>query len=225
MTTLQRVTAAVMLVSGGLWAGVIVSFAVERVNLWQRMALDQYAVDFRRSQYRVDPMQPILAVVCVIAAVVFAVDVGGATESLTWVGVGLVVAAVIWSVILMEPLNSSSESCRRAQRQKAWMPSASFGAGAISLARWLRCARSAVSRWPSPAPDHQAVQAPSTLRKLFRSAGHRVLEARQKRQSVTRGQLTPCLALGLRGVVYRPDLGGGAGSRRPAVVAAIQQAV
>jgi hypothetical protein len=37
---------------------------------------------------------------------VFAVDVGGATESLTWVGVGLVVAAVIWSVILMEPLNS-----------------------------------------------------------------------------------------------------------------------
>jgi hypothetical protein len=95
-----------MLVTGAVWTGVIVTYAVERVNLWQRMPLDQYAVDIRRSLYRVDPLQPILAVICMIAALVFALNIHGAAEAFTWAGFGLVAAVVVWSVTLMEPINS-----------------------------------------------------------------------------------------------------------------------
>src|SRR6516225_3150567 len=58
--TVTQVSAWIMLVSCGLWAGGIFIFAVERTNLRRRMPIDQYAVDFRRSLFRVDPMMPIL---------------------------------------------------------------------------------------------------------------------------------------------------------------------
>ena len=61
--TVTQISAWIMLVSCGLWAGGILIFAVERTNLWRRMPIDQYAVDFRRSLFRVDPMMPILGVI------------------------------------------------------------------------------------------------------------------------------------------------------------------
>ena len=61
--TITQISAWIMLVSCGLWAGGILIFAVERTNLWRRMPIDQYVVDFRRSLFRVDPMMPILGVI------------------------------------------------------------------------------------------------------------------------------------------------------------------
>jgi uncharacterized membrane protein SpoIIM required for sporulation len=66
--TITQISAWIMLVSCGLWAGGILIFAVERTNLWRRMPIDQYAVDFRRSLFRVDPMMPILGVIAGAAA-------------------------------------------------------------------------------------------------------------------------------------------------------------
>lgn len=52
-----------MLVFCGLWSSGILVLAVERMDLWQRMPLEQYEVDFRRSLLWVDPMMPILTVI------------------------------------------------------------------------------------------------------------------------------------------------------------------
>jgi hypothetical protein len=90
--TSTQISAWLALFFGGLWAGGILIFAVERTNLWQRMPIDQYAVDFRRSLLRADPMMPIFAVLTGIASTVFAILLdGGAERALAWSGMGLVV--------------------------------------------------------------------------------------------------------------------------------------
>jgi hypothetical protein len=61
---------------GGLCSGAILVFAVERVNLWRRMHVDQYVVDFRRSLYRADPLIPIMGILSAWGAVVFALNSG-----------------------------------------------------------------------------------------------------------------------------------------------------
>ena len=69
--TRTQISAWIMLVFCGLWSGGILIFAVERTNLWRRMPLEQYAVDFRRSRFRADPMMPILGLTAVAAATFF----------------------------------------------------------------------------------------------------------------------------------------------------------
>ena len=105
MTTAQ-ISAWIMLVSSGLWAGGILIFAVERTNLWRRMPIDQYAVDFRRSLFRVDPMMPILGVTAGTAATVFALQHSGAASGLACVGLGFIVLVVVASITIAEPINS-----------------------------------------------------------------------------------------------------------------------
>lgn len=95
-----------MLVSSGLWSGGILIFAVERTNLWSRMPVAQYAVDFRRSLYRVDPLLPVLGGVGGAGAVAFAVTSGGRSALLAWVGCGLIVMVILASVVIAEPINS-----------------------------------------------------------------------------------------------------------------------
>lgn len=91
MTAPERVATVLMLVPGALWAGVIFFNAVERVSVWARMPIDQYAVGFRRSVHRADPLQPILGVLSVGGAVWFALLVaGGAAAWLAWSAVGCV---------------------------------------------------------------------------------------------------------------------------------------
>jgi hypothetical protein len=58
--TITQLAAWVMLAFGGLFSGGILIVAVERANLWQRMPVEQYVIDFRRSLYRLDPMLPIM---------------------------------------------------------------------------------------------------------------------------------------------------------------------
>lgn len=101
-----QISAWLMLVFSGLWAGVILVFAVERTNLWARMPIEQFAVDFRRSLYRVDPMQPILAVIAGVAAIYFALNSVGTSSLLAWSGLGLIVLVVVGSIAIAEPMNS-----------------------------------------------------------------------------------------------------------------------
>lgn len=95
-----------MLVVGGIWAGVIFTYAIERVNLWQRMPIDQYVIDFRRSLYRADPLQPILGVIAALAAAVFALSTAGPASISAWIGVGLVVIVIVVSIAFPERINS-----------------------------------------------------------------------------------------------------------------------
>lgn len=104
--TITQISAWIMLVSCGLWAGGILIFAVERTNMWRRMPIDQYAVDFRRSLFRVDPMMPILGVIAGAAATMFALQRSGVARGLAWAGLGFIVLVVVTSVTIAEPINS-----------------------------------------------------------------------------------------------------------------------
>jgi hypothetical protein len=61
-----------MLSAGGLFTGGLVWYAWERVWIWRRLDLGEFAVDFRRSVRRADPAMPILLMTCGAAAGVFA---------------------------------------------------------------------------------------------------------------------------------------------------------
>ena len=112
MSDLERIAATVMLASSGIWAGIVLCYAVERVSLWQRMPITQYVVDFRRSVHRVDPLQPILAITAIIGATVFAINAGGPASLLASVGIVLIAGVIIFSIALPERINSQFRSRR-----------------------------------------------------------------------------------------------------------------
>lgn len=105
MNTLQ-IAEWIMLFFGGLWAGAILIFAVERVNLWRRMPIEQYAVDFRRSVLRVDPMLPIFGGLSGLGAIYVALNRDGLQENLAWGAVAGMVIVIVASCALAEPMNS-----------------------------------------------------------------------------------------------------------------------
>lgn len=104
--TLVQWSAGAMVVICGLFTGVILTFQVERVNLWARMPIEQYAVDFRRSLFRVDPMQPILGVLACLAGGYFAWTAPETPRLLAWWGVGLILVVIVGSILIAEPINT-----------------------------------------------------------------------------------------------------------------------
>jgi len=104
--TIAQISAWIMLISCGLWAGGILIFAVERTNLWRRMPVEQYAVDFRRSLFRVDPMMPILGGIAAAAATIFALQRSGAARGLAWAGLGFIVLVLVASITIAEQINA-----------------------------------------------------------------------------------------------------------------------
>jgi hypothetical protein len=106
MSTSLRLATAVMLIPGAVWAGIIVCYAVERINLWARMPLDQFAVDFRRSVHRVDPLQPILLVVTGAGTVWFGLAARGHASTFAWLGLAGLAVVMVSSIAIAEPMNT-----------------------------------------------------------------------------------------------------------------------
>ncbi|WP_431237765.1 anthrone oxygenase family protein [Mycolicibacterium aichiense] len=104
--SLIQVTAWLSIFFGGLFSGAILIVAVERVNLWQRMPIEQYVVDFRRALYRLDPLIPIMGVLSGVSAVVFALNADNHSAVFAWIGVALIVVIMVASIFLAEPMNS-----------------------------------------------------------------------------------------------------------------------
>ena len=96
----------IMLGAGGLFAGGLVWYAWERVWIWRRLSLPEFAVDFRRSLRKADPAMPILLVICAGAAGVFSSLTEGGARTLALAGIGLLVVILVGSIILAEPINS-----------------------------------------------------------------------------------------------------------------------
>jgi hypothetical protein len=103
--TLTQLGTWLMLGAGGLFAGGILVVAVERTNLWRRMPVEQYAVDFRRSLARVDPMLPILGALTAVGALLFALNAAGRAAALTWTAVALLGVIIVSSLAVAEPIN------------------------------------------------------------------------------------------------------------------------
>lgn len=101
-----HLSAMCTVVFGALFSGGIFFVAVERLNLWRRMPVEQYVVDFRRSLYRLDPLLPILGVLTAAAAVVFALATDGPASVLASIGVGLIAVIIASSIVIAEPINS-----------------------------------------------------------------------------------------------------------------------
>jgi len=101
-----QLAALAMVFFGGLWTGGILIVAVERTNLWRRMPIDQFAVDFRRSVLRVDPMMPILGALAGIPAIYFAFHATGPAKTLAWSAVAMIVLVILGSTLIAEPMNS-----------------------------------------------------------------------------------------------------------------------
>jgi hypothetical protein len=104
--TITHASAWLMVSFAGLFSGGELIVAVERLNLWRRMPVDQYVVDFRRSLYRLDPLMPILCTLAALGAVVFALNTGGRASALAWIGAGLIGVIMVASIVVDAPINS-----------------------------------------------------------------------------------------------------------------------
>ena len=66
-----------MMLSGGLFAGGVVSIAWERIPAWQAMELPDFQSAFAHTLRRVDRLQPALLVACLVSTIGFAVGASG----------------------------------------------------------------------------------------------------------------------------------------------------
>jgi Domain of unknown function (DUF1772) len=106
MSASLRLSTIVMLGAGGLFTGGVVWYAWERVWIWRRLTLAEYAVDFRRSVRKADPALPILLGISATAAAAFAWLSGGSARALALGGIGLLAVILVSSIVLAEPINS-----------------------------------------------------------------------------------------------------------------------
>jgi Domain of unknown function (DUF1772) len=95
-----------MLATGAVFTGGIVWYAWERVWIWRRLALPEYAVDFRRSVRKADPAMPILLVTTAAAAGVFAALTEDTARALALTGIGVLGVILVGSIVVAEPINS-----------------------------------------------------------------------------------------------------------------------
>ncbi len=95
---------ALMVVCTGLWAGGVLIIAVERLDRWEAMSIEDYVLDFRRVIGRDDPIMPLLAVVGIASAVVFAVTDENAPGALMWPGIAMSLSALVLSGGVLEPI-------------------------------------------------------------------------------------------------------------------------
>jgi hypothetical protein len=96
----------VMLGAGGLFTGGLVWYAWERVWIWRRLDLRDFAVDFRRSVRKADPAMPMLLVICGAAAGVFASIGEGPARTFALASIGQLAVILVGSIVVAEPINS-----------------------------------------------------------------------------------------------------------------------
>lgn len=105
--------AVVMMISGGLFAGGVMSIAWERVPAWRSTHLSDFRISFANSLRRVDRLQPALLSICIACTIGFAVTTAGAARTLAaFAAVGLLlilVASVVWLVPIQRTLKSGAE--------------------------------------------------------------------------------------------------------------------
>jgi len=106
MSGALRLATIVMLTAGGLFTGGVVWYAWERIWIWRRLALEDYAVDFRRSLRKADPALPILLVICACAATAFAWQTSGTARMLAIAGILPLATILVSSIVLAEPINN-----------------------------------------------------------------------------------------------------------------------
>jgi hypothetical protein len=102
-----------MLVSGGLFAGGVMSIAWERVPAWRRTQLAEFRTGFADTLRRVDRLQPALLSVSLASTIGFAVTAAGSARTLAAFAASgfllILVGSVVWLVPIQRTLQSSSK--------------------------------------------------------------------------------------------------------------------
>ncbi len=106
MSNLGHAGAMLMLLFGGLATGGIWVIAVDRLAVWNRMSVVEYATDFRRTLKHVDPMMPIFMSLSGLGAILFSIHSSGTSRVLGWLGLTCLAVIMVGSALLGEPINS-----------------------------------------------------------------------------------------------------------------------
>jgi hypothetical protein len=110
---MDEVWATAMVVSGGLFAGGLMSIAVERVPAWRRSDTGEFRVAFAHTVRRVDRLQPALLSISLVSTIGFAiVETGAARVFATLAAGGFVVihlGSVAWLVPIQRTLTSDAK--------------------------------------------------------------------------------------------------------------------
>jgi hypothetical protein len=109
--------AVVMLLSGGLFAGGVVSIAWERIPAWRQTSLPEFRTAFAHTLRRVDRLQPALLVISIASTIGFAATADGDARALALVAAGgfllVLVGSAAWLVPLQRRMVDSSEATTR----------------------------------------------------------------------------------------------------------------
>ena len=110
---MDEIWAVGMLISGGLFAGGVMSIAWERVPAWQRSQLAGFRIGFTHTLKRVDRLQPALLSVSLASTIGFAVTAVGSARTLAvFVAAGfllVLIGSLVWLVPIQRTVQSGSE--------------------------------------------------------------------------------------------------------------------
>jgi hypothetical protein len=93
-----------MLISGGLFAGGVLSIAWERVPAWRESDFLDFPTAFAHTLRRVDRVQPALLVVCLISTVGFAVGSGASARTPALAAAAGLAVVLVGSVAWLVPI-------------------------------------------------------------------------------------------------------------------------
>ena len=93
-----------MLISGGLFAGGVLSIAWERLPVWRESDLLDFRTAFAHTLRRVDRLQPALLVVCLVSTAGFAVSAGGQARTPALAAAAGLAVVLVGSVAWLVPI-------------------------------------------------------------------------------------------------------------------------
>lgn len=100
-----------MLITGGLFAGGVISIAWERIPAWRRTDMPDFRTGFAHTLRRVDRLQPALLTICMVSTIGFAITASGAARTLALVAAAgflvILVGSVAWLVPIQRQLVGS----------------------------------------------------------------------------------------------------------------------
>jgi Domain of unknown function (DUF1772) len=94
----------VMLLSGGLFVGGLVTIAWERVPAWRATDLADFRTGFAHTLRRMDYLQPALLVLCLGSTIGFANSAGGAARTLAAIAAGGLLVVLAGSLAVLVPI-------------------------------------------------------------------------------------------------------------------------
>jgi Domain of unknown function (DUF1772) len=110
---MDQLWATVMMVSGGLFAGGVLSIAAERVPAWRRIQLPDFRIGFSHTLRRVDRLQPALLSICLLSTIGFAVTAAGAARTLAVVAAAgfllILIGSVAWLIPIQRTLKAGTD--------------------------------------------------------------------------------------------------------------------